>query len=316
MSERILVVTHPACLAHDPGTGHPEAPARLRAVLDAVDTVAAEGLVEQARAPCVTREALLRVHTPEYLAWLEHQIPASGIAWLDADTALSRDSGEAIARQTGSVVHAVERVLAGEFRRAFCAVRPPGHHAEPATAMGFCFYNGIAIGAAAALAAGLERVAIVDFDVHHGNGTEACFAGETRLLFCSLFQHPLYPGSGLSPPSNGVFVPLQAGTGGAAYREAFAERVEPALAAFRPELILVSAGFDAHAGDPLAGLCLHAPDYAWVTERIVAAAEESAGGRVVSVLEGGYRLEALEGACRAHLHALAGPGQEAASSSG
>jgi len=316
MSDTVLVVTHPACRAHDPGPGHPEAPARLDAVLESVDELEGQGIVERVRAPAVSRKALLRIHTPAYLDWLDRQVPSSGTAWLDADTALSPESGEAIARQAGAVVHAVERVLAGDFRRAFCAVRPPGHHAEPGAAMGFCFYNGIAAGAAAALAAGLERVAIVDFDVHHGNGTEACFAGEARLLLCSLFQHPLYPGSGLEPPANGVFVPLPEGTGGTAYRAAFAERVEPALAAFRPELVLVSAGFDAYAGDPLAGLALHADDYAWLTRRIVAAAEATAGGRVVSVLEGGYRMEGLRGGSRAHIQALAGPGQVAANSSG
>lgn len=312
----MLVVTHPACLEHDPGAGHPESPARLRAVLEGVRAFAAEASVELAEAPRVSREALLRVHTAGYLDWLERQFPAEGTTWVDADTALSPGTREAVARQAGAVEYAVGRVLAGGVRRAFCAVRPPGHHAEPAAAMGFCFYNGVALGAAAALAGGLQRVAIVDFDVHHGNGTEACLGGESRVLLCSLFQHPLYPGSDLAPPDNAIFVPLAAGTDGAVYRRAFAERVEPALARFRPELILVSAGFDGHVGDPLAGLMLEDADYAWLTRRIVAAAEASAGGRVVSVLEGGYRLDALRGAALAHLRELGGTARPAASAAG
>ncbi len=311
MTEPLLVVYHPACFGHDPGSGHPESPARLRAVLEAVKSFKEVAPLELAEAPPVSDEALLRVHTRGYLAWLRQQIPAQGVTWVDADTALSPDSGEAIRRQAGAVIHAVERVLAGPTRRAFCAVRPPGHHAEPAIAMGFCFYNGVAAGAAAALAAGLERVAIVDFDVHHGNGTEACLGDDPRVLLCSLFQHPLYPGSGLSSPGNSVFVPLPAGTDGKAYRRAFTEKVTPALASFEPQLILVSAGFDAHLGDPLAGLMLNDEDYAWITRRITEAAEASGAGRVVSVLEGGYLPSALRTATLAHLQALAAqPGDE------
>ncbi len=171
--------------------------------------------------------------------------------------------------------------------------------------MGFCLFNNVAVGAAAALAEGIARVAIVDFDVHHGNGTEAIFAGDERVLYCSLFQHPLYPDSGLSPPANGVFVPLPAGTNGTQYRTAFSEHIMPALEQFRPELIFISAGFDAHAGDPLAGLALEDEDYVWLTERIVVAAESSAEGRIISVLEGGYNLAALRSATFVHLQALA-----------
>lgn len=312
----MLVVWHPACLEHDPGEGHPESPARLGAVLEAVQTFAEDTGAELAEAPEVSRESLLRVHSADYLDWLEGHFPADGIAWIDADTAMSPGTREAVARQAGAVEYAVGRVIAGPLRRAFCAVRPPGHHAEPDAAMGFCFYNGIAVGAAAALAAGLERVAIVDFDVHHGNGTEAWLRGEPRALLCSLFQHPLYPGTSLEPPDNAVLVPLAAGTAGSAYRQAFSEQVEPALVRFRPQLVLVSAGFDAHAGDPLAGLMLEDEDYAWLTRRIVAVAEASAGGRVVSVLEGGYRLAALRAATLAHLQALSGSGAGTASSSG
>ncbi|MGH8225226.1 MAG: histone deacetylase family protein [Gammaproteobacteria bacterium] len=304
----MLIVTHPDCLLHDAGEAHPESPARLRAVLEAIETFAATNPVEMAEAPRASREALLRVHTSDYLDKLERKFPKQGRVWLDADTALSPGSRETAYRAAGAVEYAVERVLAGETKRVFCAVRPPGHHAEPERAMGFCLFNNIAVGAAAALANGIARVAIVDFDVHHGNGTEAMFAGDERLLYCSLFQHPLYPDSGLSPSTNGVFVPLPAGTDGTQYRAAFTEHVIPALNRFRPELIFISAGFDAHAGDPLAGLALEDEDYAWLTERIVTAAESSAKGRIISVLEGGYNLAALRSATLAHLHALAGSG--------
>lgn len=301
---RMLIVTHPDCLLHEPGEGHPESPARLRAVLEAIETFAANHPVETVEAPRSNREALLRVHPADYLDSLERKFPEEGRVSLDPDTWLSPGSRETAYRAAGAVEYAVEQVLAGAAKRAFCAVRPPGHHAEPDQAMGFCLFNNVAVGAAAALDDGLARVAIVDFDVHHGNGTEAAFRDEERVLYCSLFQHPLYPGSGLSPPPNGVFVPLPAGTAGPEYREAFSEHVIPALERFRPELIFVSAGFDAHAGDPLAGLALEDDDYAWLTERIVEAAEQSAQGRIVSVLEGGYNLAALRSATRAHLHAL------------
>ncbi len=334
----MLIVTHPACLNHDPGEGHPESPARLRAALAAIEdftsafkakfpsspsSLMGEGrgegerrqpaattlpqavIVKESQAPRVSRKALLRVHTAAYLDTLEQKFPERDRVQLDPDTVLSPGSREAAWRAAGAVEYAVERVLSGTVKRAFCAVRPPGHHAEPDRAMGFCLFNNIAVGAAAALANGIERVAIVDFDVHHGNGTEAIFAGNERVLYCSLFQHPLYPGSGLTPPLNGVFVPLPAGTDGAAYRASFSERVIPALEKFRPELIFISAGFDAHTGDPLAGMALDDADYAWLTGQIVAAAEASTQGRIISVLEGGYNLAALRSAALAHLRSLA-----------
>lgn len=300
----MLIVTHNACLEHEPGAVHPESPDRLRAVHAGMDDYRAGRDIAMHEAPRVSREALLRVHDAAYLDRLERIFPSEHIVQLDPDTLVSPGTREAVYRGAGAVEYAVERVLSGADKRVFCAVRPPGHHAEPGRAMGFCLFNNIAVGVAAALEAGVQRVAIVDFDVHHGNGTEAMFGGDERVLFCSLFQHPLYPESGLSPAANCVFVPLDAGTAGAAYREAFAARVEPALARFAPELILISAGFDAHSGDPLAGLQLEDEDYAWLTEHIVAQAELSAGGRVISVLEGGYNLNALRSATRAHLGAL------------
>lgn len=304
MNAALLVASHPACLGHVPGIGHPESPERLCAVLAAVEEFAQSHPVARGEAPPASRAALLRVHPAAYLDWLERQFPSEDVVWLDPDTALSPGSREAIYRAAGAVEYAVGEALAGTHPRAFCAVRPPGHHAEPQRAMGFCFLNNLAVGVATALAAGLERVAIVDFDVHHGNGTEAAFAGDRRVLLCSPFQHPLYPGSGLTPPPNGVFVPLGPGTDGAAYRGAFAATVVPALAEFAPQLVMVSAGFDAHAGDPLAGLRLEDADYAWLTERIVECAQATAAGRVVSVLEGGYALDALRGAVLSHLTAL------------
>lgn len=303
----MLILTHPACLEHDTGPGHPESPARLRAVLEGIDSFEATHAVERAEAPKATREALLRVHPATYLDALEDQFPQRGRAWLDPDTKVSPGSREAALRAAGAVEEATRRVLAGETKRVFCAVRPPGHHAEPRQAMGFCLYNNVAVGVASALATGVKRVAIVDFDVHHGNGTEAIFSGDERVLYCSLFQHPFYPGSGTEPPANGVFVPLSAGTAGPEYRKAFTTRIIPALQQFAPELIFISAGFDAHAGDPLAGMTLEDADYAWLTGKIVETAEQSARGRIISVLEGGYNLDALRSATHAHLQALAIP---------
>lgn len=309
----MLIITHPACLKHDTGPGHPESAARLQAVLQAARGLASARDAAMIDAPRASREALLRVHSTHYLEELERTFPERGRASLDADTAVSPGSREAAWRAAGAVEYATGRVLAGDARRAFCAVRPPGHHAEPEQAMGFCLFNNLAVGVAAALAAGLERVSIVDFDVHHGNGTAKAFRNESRVQYCSLFQHPFYPGRELEPGKNDVFVPLAAGTGGEQYRDAFSRRIEPELAAFRPELIFVSAGFDAHAGDPLAGLALGDSDYAWLTERIVAAAGAGARGRVVSVLEGGYDLANLRSATRAHLQVL-GRAPEAPSS--
>ncbi|MGH8273988.1 MAG: histone deacetylase family protein [Gammaproteobacteria bacterium] len=303
----MLIVTHPDCLLHDPGEGHPESPARLRAVLEAVEAFSSTNPVETAEAPRASRQALLRVHPADYVDSLERKFPEEGRVCLDPDTWLSPGSRETAYRAAGAVEYAVEQVLGGVAKRVFCAVRPPGHHAEPERAMGFCLFNNVAVGTAAALAGGINRVAIVDFDVHHGNGTEAIFRDNRSVLYCSLFQHPLYPDSGLAPPSNGVFVPLPAGTNGTEYREAFTEEVIPALERFQPELIFVSAGFDAHAGDPLAGLALEDEDYAWLTERIVEAAEQSAQGRIISVLEGGYNLAALRSSTLTHLQALGEP---------
>ncbi|AOU99373.1 deacetylase [Acidihalobacter yilgarnensis] len=302
----VLLISHPTCRGHDPGHGHPESPARLGAIGDQLIASGLDGLLHHLEAPAATREQLLRVHTGRYLDALEAARPEAGHAALDPDTALSPGSLEAARHAAGAVVMAVDRVIHGDVRRAFCAVRPPGHHAEPARAMGFCLYNNIAVGTAHALAVhGLARVAIVDFDVHHGNGTEAVFRDEPRVLLCSTFEHPLYPDSGADTQSAHIVnVPLPAGTDGASYRRAFEARILPALEAFKPELLMVSAGFDGHREDPLAHLTLVEDDYDWITRRLIDLAERHCGGRLVSALEGGYALPALGRSVAAHVKAL------------
>lgn len=288
------------------GAGHPEQPARLPAVFDGL---AAAGLTDRLawfEAPEVTREALARAHPAAYLDRLVQRAPPSGSEPLDGDTLLTPHTLPAAWRAAGAGVAAVDAVVGGELTAAFAAVRPPGHHAERATAMGFCFYSNIAIAALHALDHhGLARVAICDFDVHHGNGTEDIVADDSRILFCSTFQHPLFPGRfGPDVPGRRVNCPLRAGTDGAGFREVVRQRWLPALAAFRPELVLISAGFDAHRADPLGNLALGADDFAWVTTTLMQVADEHAGGRVVSLLEGGYDLPALGASAAAHTGAL------------
>lgn len=304
----VLVLTHEDCAKHNPGRDHPESPQRLQAVLEAVKKCKAacpSMMVE--KAPSVTWKALSLVHPIDYIRSIESMEPKQGIAWLDEDTAMGPHSLAAMRRAAGAVQEATAKVLAGEYQRAFCAVRPPGHHAEPSKAMGFCFFNNIAIGVTSALAAGARRIAIVDFDVHHGNGTQAVLAGDDRVLFCSLFQYPLYPNPDLEPPNNAVFVPLAPGTDGPAYRESFSQLVLPRLLEFSPELVFISAGFDAHSDDPLAELLLVPKDFSWLTAQLVEVANESAHGRIVSSLEGGYNLAGLGLSVEAHLSALCEP---------
>ena len=303
-----IFYTHPACIEHDPGPYHPERPDRLRAILAALEGGAFAGL-ERREAPRADAAQLTLVHPASHVERILGAVPAEGLAHLDPDTAMSPGSGEAALRAVGAVTAAVDAVLAGEAANAFCAVRPPGHHAEPARAMGFCLFNSVAIGAEHARRAhGLRRIAVVDFDVHHGNGTQAFFAEDRDLLYASTHQYPLYPGTGAREETgvaeNLVNAPLPPGAGSDAFRAAIADRVLPALDAFAPELILVSAGFDAHADDPLAGLNLATEDYAWVTERLLDAAARHCGGRLVSSLEGGYDLDALAASAAAHVRAL------------
>jgi len=292
------------------GPDHPECPERLASISDHVIALGLDGLIARNEATPATREQLARVHSGAYVDAVSAAAPSSGLRYLDPDTALNPHSIEAALHAAGAVVNAVDLVCGGERKTAFCAVRPPGHHAERARAMGFCVFNNVAVGAAHALAAhGLSRVAIVDFDVHHGNGTEDMFEGDPRVLMVSTFQYPLYPYSGLDNPSPlMVNVPLAPGSGGAEFRAAVADRWLPALADYKPQLILISAGFDAHREDPLANLQLSDDDYGWVTSRIAEIAAVHAGGRIVSTLEGGYALSALGRSATAHVRVLAGLG--------
>jgi len=305
----LRLYTHPACLQHDPGPGHPESPARLRAVLAALDRDRFSAL-DRIEAPRASTEALSRVHDPAYVARILASTPAEGLLRLDEDTLMSPASAEAALRAAGAVVAAVDAALDERASRAFCAVRPPGHHATADRAMGFCLFNNVAVGAAHALVEhGLERVAIADFDVHHGNGTPDIFAREPRVLFVSSHQSPLYPGSGGADETgvgNLLNAPLPPGTGSLAFRQTWDEQLLPRLDAFRPQLLLISAGFDAHRADPLAQLQLGADDYAWLTSRLLEIARAHAGGRVVSTLEGGYDLDALATSAAAHVMALVG----------
>lgn len=299
--------THATCLAHDPGPDHPESPQRLRAVLQALDHDRFAAL-ERIEAPRASLQQLARVHDAGYVQRILASAPAEGTLRLDPDTLMSPASADAALHAAGAVCAAVDAAADGTCRRSFCAVRPPGHHATRDRAMGFCLFNNIAVGAAHALAAhGLKRVAIVDFDVHHGNGSQDIFAGEPRVLYVSSHQSPLYPGTGGADEQgcgNIVNAPLAAGCGSQEFRETWEGALLPRLFAFRPQLVLVSAGFDAHRLDPLAGLQLETVDYAWLTGRLLDLAEAHAGGRLVSSLEGGYDLSALRAASAAHVAAL------------
>jgi len=302
-----LLYAHPACLEHDPGRHHPESAARLRAVFDTLADPEFARL-ERREAPEATLEDLLRVHPRAHVERLLRAVPRSGHVGIDADTILSPASGAAALRAAGAVIAATDAVAAREADNAFCAVRPPGHHAEPERAMGFCLFNNIAIGALRARAVhNLNRIAVVDFDVHHGNGTQAAFEADSGLFYASTHQSPLYPGTGSASETgvgNIVNAPLRPMAGSSQFRAAISERVLPALDAFRPEFVLVSAGFDAHRSDPLAQLQLDGEDYAWVTERLVEIADRHAGGRLVSTLEGGYDLPALGASVAAHIRVL------------
>ncbi|HXC26753.1 MAG TPA: histone deacetylase family protein [Stellaceae bacterium] len=303
-----LLYTHPSCLQHDPGQYHPEAPARLQFVLDALAAPDFAAL-ERREAPQATIGDLTRVHPPRFVERLLAAVPSAGHVAIDADTVMSPQSGEAALRAAGAVAAAVDAVIAGEADNAFCAVRPPGHHACPSRAMGFCLFNNVAVGALRARQVhGLARVAVVDFDVHHGNGTQDCFWDDGSLFYGSTHQSPFYPGTGAAGETgaagNIVNVPLPAMSGSQAFRLGMTRVLLPALDAFAPELLMISAGFDAHRSDPLAQLLLDVADYAWITEQLLEIARRHAGGRVVSTLEGGYDLQALGASAAAHVRVL------------
>jgi acetoin utilization deacetylase AcuC-like enzyme len=300
-------LTHPLCKAHEMGNWHPECPARLSAIQDQLIASGLAPFLEQIDAPQASLSAIVRAHDPEYVDHMRNRVPERGYFPLDPDTSMNPSSWKAALHAAGAVVEATDRVIGGALANAFCAVRPPGHHARPGAAMGFCLLNNVAIGALHALEVhGLERVAIVDFDVHHGNGTEEIFAGDERVLMASFFQHPFYPYSGTeNPAKNMVNVPLPAGTNGEKVRAVVEEIWMPRLEQFEPQMILVSAGFDAHREDDLGQMSLVEADYAYMTARLLELAARHCGGRLVSSLEGGYNLSALARSVVAHLRVLA-----------
>lgn len=305
---KTILFTHPACAGHDMGEGHPEQPARLAAVLKALEGPEFSAM-DRREAPICETDRLTLMHPRSYVDRLMAAFPATGRVQIDADTAVSPGSREAALRAAGGVVAAVDAVMSGDAPRAFCAVRPPGHHAEPDQTMGFCLFNNIAIGAAHARDVhGLTRVAVIDFDVHHGNGTQAMFENEPMLFYGSTHQMPLYPGTGRPNESgiahNIVNAPLPPNAGSAQFRAAMKDVVLPRLDAFGPELVMISAGFDAHRDDPLAQVSLTEEDFEWATRELIAVADKHAEGRVVSALEGGYDLDALGRSAAAHVRAL------------
>jgi acetoin utilization deacetylase AcuC-like enzyme len=304
-----LLISHNACLDHETPPGHPESPARLRAVLEALDDAPFETLKRE-DAPRARVEDIARVHPRGHVEALLESVPTQGFARIDADTAISPGSGEAALRAAGAVIRAVDQVATGKVQNALCAVRPPGHHAEPETPMGFCLFNNVAVGALYAREkCGLTKAAVIDIDVHHGNGTQAMFEADENLFYGSTHQAPLYPGTGDASETgvgNIVNVPLGEGSDSVAFKAAFEDVILPALRAFEPNILFISAGFDGHADDPLAGLNLTEADYVWATKELMHIADIVCDGRIVSTLEGGYDLGALARSTCAHVATLMG----------
>jgi len=302
------ILTHPDCAQHEMGEGHPESPMRLKAILAALESSGLAAKLAMHEAPPAQREHLERVHHAEHVDMVFEAAPERGYAYLDPDTSMNPKSLSAALRAAGAVVRATDMVIGGEASNAFCAVRPPGHHATPQRPMGFCIFNNVAIGAMHAIERhGLERVCVLDFDVHHGNGTEDAFHEDPRVMLCSTFQHPYYPYCGADSGNEHIVnVPLPAMTDGRGFREAVERFWLPALESFGPQMVFVSAGFDAHRDDPLAYLKLDDADYRWVTEKLMDVAQRHAKGRVVSTLEGGYNTEALGRCVVEHVRVLAG----------
>ena len=299
--------THADCVQHEMGEGHPESPLRLKAVLKALESSGLASRLLLREAPEAAREHLERVHHAEHVDLIFESAPDRGYAYLDPDTSMNPRSLAAALRAAGALVAATDMVMAGDAASAFCAVRPPGHHATRRAPMGFCLFNNVAVGAAHAIEAhGLDRVAILDFDVHHGNGTEDAFHDDARVMLCSTFQHPYYPFCGADSGNDHIInVPLPAMTDGRGFRAAVERFWLPALEAYKPQMVYVSAGFDAHRDDPLAYLKLDDADYRWVTEKLLDVAGRHAQGRVVSTLEGGYNTDALARCVVEHVSVLA-----------
>lgn len=305
-----LLVTHHACIDHDTGDLHPECGDRLRAILRVLESEEFM-MLHREEAPHATREQLMRVHPLSYIERVMDAVPHDGHHHIDGDTILSPDSGEAALRAAGAVCAAVDAVARGEVRNAFCAVRPPGHHAEREQAMGFCIFNNVAVGAYHARAVhGLKRVAVLDWDVHHGNGTQHIFWEDPDMLYVSTHQWPQWPHTGAPDETGGhnniLNVPLPVRAGSDEFRQVMTDQVLPAMREFKPDMIILSCGFDAHANDPMAYLLLQVSDFVWATKEVMALADEVCDGRVVSVLEGGYDIRALAACTVGHVRALMG----------
>ncbi|TAL84151.1 MAG: histone deacetylase family protein [Candidimonas sp.] len=304
-----LYITHPSCRLHEMGPSHPECPERLDAINDQLLASGVLGFMDERQAVAASRADLLRMHTPQYLDYLRAHSPLGAGAYfaLDPDTLMNSHTLDAARLAAGAGLMAVDAIMRGEASTAFCSVRPPGHHARPGLAMGFCIFNNLAVAVAYALDHyALTRVAIIDFDVHHGNGTEEMFAGDDRVLMCSFFQHPFYPYCGVGQAAENMLnIPVAAYTSGASLRQVMSDVWMPRLRAFEPEFIFVSAGFDAHREDDMGQLGMVESDYAWMTQQIVGLADKTAQGRIISFLEGGYNLSALGRSVVAHIKALA-----------
>lgn len=303
-----LYITHPACHLHEMGDWHPECPRRLDAVGDQLLASGMMDFLVQRQARPASAEDVQRVHAPQHIAYLRQHAPAHGYFPIDPDTIMNPSTLDAAWAAAGAGLTALDAMMADEARTAFCAIRPPGHHARPEQALGFCFFNNLAVTAAYALERyAFSRIAIVDFDVHHGNGTEEMFMHDERVLMCSIYQYPLFPGVRQEHPGPHMQnIPMDAYTDGRAYRQVVSERWLPALRDFRPELILISAGFDGHREDEMGQFKLVEADYAWITQQLVEQAAESAQGRIISFLEGGYNLSALGRSAVAHIRVLSG----------